>query len=133
MEWPTEGFRMGRQNSPRLAAKTPGTTNAPIRSKSMVINEIMYHPISDDDNDEYIELYNRGPGSMNLSGWRFTDGIDFTFPTNTIVASNGYLVVAKNAARMSPIIISTRASPWATTQETLAIQGRGLHLPCPTP
>ncbi|MDB6033249.1 MAG: hypothetical protein JWM16_3587, partial [Verrucomicrobiales bacterium] len=93
-------FPDGAPKFSRLAAKTPGGTNAPIRSKSLVINEIMYHPITDDDNDEFIELYNRGPGSVNLSGWRLTDGIDFTFPTNTIVASNGYLVVAKNIGRL---------------------------------
>ena len=29
-------------------------------------------------------------------GWRFTDGIDFTFPLNTTIPANGYLIVARN-------------------------------------
>ncbi|PYJ01723.1 MAG: hypothetical protein DME25_17605, partial [Verrucomicrobia bacterium] len=83
----------------RLAAKTPGAPNAPLRISSLVINEIMYHPITDDANDEFVELYNRGTNAINLNGWRFTDGIDFTFG-NTVIPANGYLVVAKNAARL---------------------------------
>ncbi|HWN96001.1 MAG TPA: lamin tail domain-containing protein, partial [Methylomirabilota bacterium] len=71
-----------------------------MRNKIIVINEIMYNPVSDDDNDEFVEIYNRSANPVNLSNWRFNDGIDFTFPTNTIIASNGYIVVAKNAARL---------------------------------
>ncbi len=83
-----------------LAATTPGAPNAPLRIHNIVINEIMYHPVTDDDNDEFVELYNRGPSAVSLAGWRFTDGIDFTFPTNTVVPANAYLVVAKNAAHL---------------------------------
>jgi len=84
----------------RLASKTPGATNAPVRVESVVINEIMYHPVSDDDALEYVELHNRGTGTVNLTNWRLKDGIDFTLPTNTVIAANGYLVVAKNALRL---------------------------------
>ncbi len=84
----------------RLAAKSPGAANGPIRSKNIVINEIMYHPISDDNNDQYVELYNSSATTINLSFWQFTSGISFMFPTNTLLAPNGYLVVAKNAAHL---------------------------------
>ena len=84
----------------RLAAPTPGTTNSTAREKQIVINEIMYHPITDDENDEWVELFNRGPGAVDLGGWRFTAGIEFTIPSNTVVAANGYLVVAKNVSRL---------------------------------
>jgi hypothetical protein len=36
----------------------------------------------------------------DISGWRFTDGISFTFPANTIIPAKGYLVVAKNKERL---------------------------------
>ncbi|MBI4327379.1 MAG: lamin tail domain-containing protein, partial [Chloroflexi bacterium] len=83
-----------------LANPTAGGPNAPWLIPPVVINEIMYHPISGNNDDEFIELYNRGPTAVDLSGWRFTDGIDFEFPTNTVLAPDGYLVIAKDAARL---------------------------------
>jgi hypothetical protein len=83
----------------RLKTRTPGAPDSDIRVSDVVINELMYAPISGDDNDQYVELYNPGT-AVDLSGWRFSDGIDFTFPTNTVLAANAYLVVAKNAAHL---------------------------------
>ena len=48
-----------------LLARTPGANNAPSRLAEIVINEIMYHPISGESDDEYVELYNR---SANMVG-----------------------------------------------------------------
>ena len=62
-----------------------------------IISEIMYHPQSDDDREEYIELFNPGPTAIDLTGWRFTDGVDFVFPSVT-VAGGEYLVVAADVA-----------------------------------
>jgi hypothetical protein len=84
----------------RLAARTPGTNNSAALSSPVVINEIMYNPISRLNDDQYVELYNRSGGAVNLSGWSLTSGIGFTFPPNTMLAANTYLVVAKNAARL---------------------------------
>ncbi len=84
----------------RLAAKTPGATNAPILVSDIVINELMYDPISGDDNDQYVELYNRGTNSVNIGGWSLSDGVSYRFPTNTVLRADGYIVVARSAARM---------------------------------
>ena len=84
----------------RLLAKTPGAPNAGIRVSDVVINELMYHPITDDSDDQYVELYNRSLAPVNLSGWKLSDAVNFTFPSNTVIASDGYLVVAKNAAHL---------------------------------
>jgi hypothetical protein len=59
----------------------------------VVINEIMYHPASENPREEYIELFNQGAAPVNLNGWRFSDGVDFVFP-NVTIAAGGYLVVA---------------------------------------
>ncbi len=83
-----------------LARPTPGTTNSPACQDDIVINEIMYAPVSLDDDDQYLELYNRGTNAVDLSGWQFVSGISFTFPSNTIIAADGYFVVARNASRM---------------------------------
>jgi hypothetical protein len=84
----------------RLAARTPGTNNGPALLSPVVINEIMYRPISGLDDDQYVELCNRSNSVVDVSGWRFTSGVDFTFPPNTRIPAHGYLVAAKNADRL---------------------------------
>src|SRR5438067_7586707 len=83
-----------------MATRTPRAANNNILIRDIVINEPIYNPISDDDDDQYIELYNKGTNSMNLGGWQFTAGVNFTFPSNTIIAPAGYLVVARNATNL---------------------------------
>ena len=69
----------------------------------MVINELMYDPISGNDDDQYMELYNRGTNPVNLGrlathrrrhlrlfqrhAWR---------PTVTVVARNMTNLFAKH-------------------------------------
>lgn len=50
--------------------------------------------------EEWIELYNRSDHAVDLSGWKIRDAIDFDFPSSTTIASNGYLVIARNAATL---------------------------------
>lgn len=83
-----------------LASSTPGQTNAGPRVHAVVINEIMYNPVSGLDDDEFIELHNRGGTAVLLNNWKFIDGIEFAFPSNTVILAGGYLVVAKNVQRM---------------------------------
>jgi hypothetical protein len=71
-----------------LAASTAGS--------QVVINEIMYHPSSENVAEEYIELRNLASTDVNLGGWTLSRGVEFTFPSNTILQANGYLVVAAN-------------------------------------
>src|SRR4051812_20290583 len=54
----------------------------------VVINEIMYQPASFSTNEEWIEIWNHDTNSVNLQGWRFTRGIDYTF-SNTLTLSPG--------------------------------------------
>ena len=80
---------------------TRDSLNNPSRTEDIVINEIMYDIPSKQRRGEYIELYNRGASSVDLSGWDFADGIDFTFPPGTAIPSGGYLVVVSDSAYMS--------------------------------
>jgi hypothetical protein len=81
---------------PRHATSTP----LPTDDSPIVFHEIHYHPLSDDSDDEFLELYNRSDATVDLSGWRFADGIEFTFPPNTFLPANNYLVVARHADRL---------------------------------
>ncbi|MCX5643405.1 MAG: lamin tail domain-containing protein, partial [Phycisphaerae bacterium] len=51
----------------------------------------------EDTKQEWIELFNRGTESVNLTGWGFNDGVDFVFP-NVTLAAGKYLVVAADVA-----------------------------------
>ncbi len=65
----------------------------------IVITEIMYNPPeAGTDTLEYIELYNNTSSAVDVSGWNFTQGFEFVFPSNSSIPANSYVVVAKNAA-----------------------------------
>ena len=68
-----------------------------------VISEVMFHPPHRDPRtggesplEEWIEIHNRGFGSVNLAGWTL-EGVDFTFP-NVGIPEGGFLVIAANEA-----------------------------------
>lgn len=67
-------------------------------TSDIVINEIHYDPDDKTEWVEFIELYNNGYTAVDLSNWYFKSGIDYTFPAQTILASDGYLVIAQDIA-----------------------------------
>ena len=73
-----------------------GVATASAASSNIVINELMYHPSQERDDLQYVEVYNRGTNVVDLSGWAFTMGVAFTFPENTKLAPDSYLVVTRN-------------------------------------
>jgi hypothetical protein len=95
---------------------TPRAANAYPKISPIIITEIMYHPdwpttgSYSNDEYEYIELNNitASPvtlydSSVNLP-WKFTDGIDYTFPSppNTVtIPAGGKILVVKNPAAFS--------------------------------
>ena len=50
--------------------------------------------------EEWLELYNRGPVAIDLTGWQIDGGISYNFPA-TSLASGAYLVIAKDALALS--------------------------------
>ena len=66
----------------------------------MVINELQYHPASNDDNEEFVEIYNRGTNAIPLDKWHLSGGVSYTFPVGTSLPAGGYLVVAKDVATL---------------------------------
>ncbi|MEM7391316.1 MAG: lamin tail domain-containing protein, partial [Verrucomicrobiota bacterium] len=83
-----------------LQTPTLDASNADIARRGIVINEIMFNPLSGDTDDEYIEIFNNSGGPVDISSWRFVDGVDFTFPVNTTMNNGDYFVVAKDAVRL---------------------------------
>lgn len=68
-------------------------------TENLRITEIMYHPQSLTDstepNEEFIELANIGTDTINLNLVRFTNGIDFTFPSLDL-APGEYVIVVQD-------------------------------------
>lgn len=62
----------------------------------IVINEIHYNSRPNDARDEFVELHNTGAVAVELGGWFFNDGFDYTFPPGTSIGAGGYVVVAQN-------------------------------------
>jgi len=79
-----------------LSQETLGGPNSEPRIGSIVINEMHVDPDVKTQPVEYVELYNAGTTSANLSGWYFSDGISYVFPQGTYLPAGGYLVVAEN-------------------------------------
>ena len=74
-----------------------GATSVVSARSPVVINELMYNMPGTEERGEFIELYNAGYGPVDLSRWRFSDGVDFTFPEGTALDEGEYLVVCGNA------------------------------------
>lgn len=89
------------------------TLTVVIESMSIVINEIHYDPDDNLLNGEFIEIYNSGVSSVNLAGWRFDKGIDYTFPNGARLAPGAYIVLAKSPATIQAAFGVIAHGPWS--------------------
>jgi hypothetical protein len=89
------------KNHPRemiypLSQKTPGRSNESLEAPSLIINEIHYHPTSEHEGEEFIELYNRGNKNLELIGYQLNSGIRYLFKNGDKIPAHGFVVVARN-------------------------------------
>src|SRR5258708_911366 len=70
---------------------------------TVVFNEIMYHPPTNEALLEWVELYNQQAVDMDLSGWSLANGISFKFAEGTILPGGGLLVVASSPATLKAV------------------------------
>jgi hypothetical protein len=96
----------GEFNFVAMSAVTPESANIYYpKVGPVIINEIMYNP-PEGGSYEYVELYNMTDSAVALEEydnqqhiyvpWKFTDGIDFTFPPGISIPAHSYLIVAKD-------------------------------------
>lgn len=85
----------GRVNLPDFAAAAANWNST--RDPLVIINEIHYHPDTNTERVEFIEVYNAGGGAVDLSGWKIQDGVDFAFPEGTTLVGGGFYVIAQDA------------------------------------
>jgi len=88
----------GAKDFVAMTGKTYETVNAAPVVPGVVINEIMYNPLT--GGTEFIELYNRTAAAAPLhdseptpNPWQFIGGVEYTFPTDAFVPAFGYALV----------------------------------------
>ena len=68
-----------------------------VERKNLVINEINYSSSSSLLTGDWIELYNPNNYLINISNWKVFDSMNsYTIPDNTIINSNGYIVISND-------------------------------------
>ena len=77
---------------------TPGKKNIfpeKVKNPTVEIHEVLPNPSGEEASDEYIELYNFGKSSQDISYWTIEDasGKIFAFPKNTLLRAQEYSVV----------------------------------------
>ena len=72
-------------------------------ASAVIITEIMFNPPAELEaahggaNLEWIEIYNDEPTVVHLTGYYFSEGVNFTFPFDTYLEGRSYLVIAADA------------------------------------
>jgi hypothetical protein len=100
------------------AAGSTETLGQCSRLTSLVISEIMYHPgnflvPTNGGRLEFVELYNSRAEPEDISGYRISGAVEFTFPPNTSIPGSGFLVVARSPADVAQAYgISGVLGPW---------------------
>lgn len=66
---------------------------------AVVINEVFYRPPDDIPKLQWIELHNPDREDADLSGWKLTGGVTFTFAPGTRLAAGEYTVLCQDEKR----------------------------------
>ena len=83
----------------------------------VVINEIHYNSEPNTSHDEFVELYNAGTDPVDVSGWFFQQGINFTIPANTEIQGLSHLVIAlRRRRRWRRVLFPARAKRWSSAK-----------------
>ncbi|RYD80028.1 MAG: lamin tail domain-containing protein, partial [Verrucomicrobiaceae bacterium] len=105
---------------------SPAYANALALLRGLRITEIMYNPLGGNDY-EFLELRNTGSVPLDLTGVKFIEGIEFTFPSLTLNAGADIVLVANSAKfreryGMSPNVGGTYSGRLDNSGEPLALQ-----------
>ncbi len=84
------------------SAPSSGAANTFSVSNAIVINEIFYQGLGASA-EQWVELYNRSASPVDLSGWKFSEGVSYTFLPGTVLPAGGYLVVAWDTAAFATL------------------------------
>jgi len=138
----------GEVQFPNLRTPTMGYLNDYPKVGPVVINEVNYHPLI--GGDAYIELLNISGVDVPLydaveqplNTWKFTNGVDYVFPTGQVLPAGGRLLVvpiapatfrAKYGIPASVQIFGPYSGSLENSGETITLARPGDPEPNPTP
>ena len=78
----------------------------------MVINEIHFNPPENPIREEFVELYNTDKSAADISGWRLSGAIKYSFPEGTTIPAGGFLVVAEDPLTLTSNFGITAIGPY---------------------
>eukprot|EP01124_Arcella_intermedia_P005570 TRINITY_DN13300_c0_g1_i1.p1 TRINITY_DN13300_c0_g1~~TRINITY_DN13300_c0_g1_i1.p1 ORF type:complete len:1117 (-),score=178.90 TRINITY_DN13300_c0_g1_i1:155-3040(-) len=82
-----------------------------MRKPSLLISEIMYHPITSinyEDQFEFIEIFNNDSEAVNISQWRIVStSLRYQFPPLTVIPSKAFMTIVKNRTAFQFVYPST--------------------------
>lgn len=114
-----------------LYENTPDLPAAQI-NPSIMIGALDFDPISDDQDQEYVELINQSPTAADISGWSIGGAITFTLPPGTVIPAGGtlYLSPDKHSFRVRDISPTGNEQRFVVGPYTghLAAEGETLEL-----
>ena len=103
---------------------------APGTDTNIVINEIYYLPGVANDPLEFIELYNRGSKSVDLSSSGLHDAVTYQLPAGTSLQAGGYLIIAQDPQRFQEQYKRSALGPYsgrlAAEGETISLYTNGI-------
>ena len=77
-------------------AQAAGIPHAQVGNPAIQFGAIEVSPASRNQDEEYIQLTNPNDTAVDISGWKLTGGIMYTFPPGTIIPRNSSIFVSPN-------------------------------------
>jgi hypothetical protein len=128
-----------------MDSNTPGQLNSYPKVGPVVITEVMYYfdtENPDNDNYEYIELYNIEDHDVNLwvydpctagdLSWEITKGITYIFEPYTTIPAHGYLLVVRDKPKFTDLYDEVDPSiVFQWTSGKLSNEGENIELSIP--
>ena len=87
-------------------------SNLSLIRAEIIINEIHYNSEPNNNLNEFIELYNTGTDTLDLSGWFFSDGINFQFNEGALIEAKSFLVISENPESLQNTLGSFSLGPY---------------------
>ncbi|MBU0677551.1 MAG: lamin tail domain-containing protein [Verrucomicrobia bacterium] len=68
-------------------------TNSPV----VLFGRVEFTPANGNQDQEYVELVNTNAFAVDITGWRITNAVDYTFPPGTVIGSSTSMFVSPNS------------------------------------
>lgn len=98
-----------------LQSPTPNAANALPQVGPLVINEMLYHPMS--GGHEFIELLNISDQTISLADWGFDRGIRYRFPSHAEISPGGFVVLMQVVDAPSEAATQERIADFREAQQ----------------